>query len=80
MLREKLKMIKGALKEWHLAHAKNILGKIDSLKNQKADLDDKGNDDRLSAEELQELRGVTHDIHSLSHVNNSIIWQQSRLH
>jgi len=80
VLREKLKLIKVALKEWHMVHAKNISGKIDSLKNRQADLDDKGDDDGLSAEELQELQGVTHELHSLARVNNNIIWQQTRLH
>ena len=74
MLREKLKLIKGALKEWHLVHAKNICGKIDSLKIRQSKLDDKGDEDGLSDEELNELRGVTHDLHSLSRVNTSITW------
>jgi hypothetical protein len=80
VLRGKLKMIKEALKEWHLAHSKHIPGKIESLKKRQSDLDEKGAEDGLSDEELHELRGVIHDIHSLSRVNTSIIWQQSRLH
>ena len=80
VLREKLKLIKGALKEWHLEHAKNIPGKLEALKLRQAELDDKGEDDELSAEEVHEMREVTHNLHSLSRVNTSIIWQQSRLH
>jgi len=29
-------------------------------------------------EELEEMRNITHDIHSLSRVSASITWQQSR--
>ena len=32
MFKEKLKLIKVALKEWHSTHAKNIPGKINLLK------------------------------------------------
>ena len=80
VLCKKLKLIKAALKEWHLAHAHNIPGKIDNLKNHQTELDDKGEDDGLSAQELLELREVSQSLHSLSRVNTSIIWQQSRLH
>jgi hypothetical protein len=34
----------------------------------------------LSIEEIEELRDITHEIHSLSRVNTSVSWQQSRLH
>lgn len=47
---EKLKIIKEALKEWHHAHAKNIPGKIKSLKKHQSYLDEKGAEDGLSAE------------------------------
>ena len=33
----------------------------------------------MSAEEIDEMRGITHDIHSMSRVNTSISWQPSRL-
>ena len=79
VLREKLKLIKSALKEWHSVHVKNIPRKIDALKIRLSQLDDKGEEDGLSTENLEELRGVTHDIHSLCHVSTSISWQQSHL-
>jgi len=79
VLREKLKFVKAALKEWHSTHVKNIPGKIDSLKIPLAELDEKGEEDELSVEELEELRAVTHDIHSLSRISTNISWQQSQL-
>lgn len=79
MLKEKLKLIKSTLKEWHSVHAKNIPRKLDSLKAWLSMFDDKGEDGGLSVEEIEEMRGITHDIHSLSRVNTSISWQQSRL-
>jgi len=79
VLKEKLKLIKVALKEWHSTHAKNIPGRIDSLKARLSELDDKGAVGGLSAEDIDDMRGITHDIHSLSRVNTSISWQQSRL-
>jgi len=42
--------------------------------------DEKGQSDTLTSEEIEEMRGITHDIHSLSRVNTSISWQQFQLH
>lgn len=78
VLREKFKLIKGALKEWHSKHSKNIPGKIETLKSRLSVLDDQVDDIGLSMEELEEMRNITHDIHSLSRVSTSISWQQSR--
>jgi len=75
VLREKLKMIKTALKDWHTIHAKNVPGKIEALKNRLSVLDDQVEDGGLS---LEEMRKVTHDIHSLSRISASINWQQAR--
>ena len=79
VLKEKLKLLKSALKEWHSVHVQNISGRNDSLKTRLSDLNDKAAEDDLTVEEIEELRGVSHDIHSLSRVNTSIRWQQSRL-
>jgi len=67
-------LINAALKEWHSVHAKNILGKIEGLKNRLSELDDQVDEGGLSVEELDEMRNITHDIHSLSHVSASITW------
>jgi len=79
VLKEKLKLLKSALKEWHSVHVQNILGRIASLKTRLSDLDDKAEEDDFTVEEVEELRGVSHDLHSLSRVNTSISWQQSCL-
>ncbi|MCH79554.1 cysteine-rich receptor-like protein kinase [Trifolium medium] len=79
VLKEKLKLIKSALKQWHTFHSMNVPGKIASLKERLAELDSKGEDDELIVEEVDELHSTTSDIHSLSHMNTSICWQQSRL-
>jgi hypothetical protein len=78
VLKDKLKVMKGALKEWHAAHAHNLSSRIDSLKVRLSALDLKGEQDTLSEAEVEELHGVTTDIHSLSRLQASINWQQSR--
>jgi hypothetical protein len=77
-MKEKLKRIKAALKEWHKAHAQNLPSRIDSKKAQLAALDLKGEEEDLSEAELAEFCGITSDIHSLSRLHASISWQQSR--
>ncbi|MCI96758.1 endonuclease/exonuclease/phosphatase family protein, partial [Trifolium medium] len=57
-------MIKAALKEWHRTHAQNLPSRIESLKDRLSTLDQKGEDEVLSEEELVEFHGVTSDIHS----------------
>ncbi|MCI29977.1 cysteine-rich receptor-like protein kinase, partial [Trifolium medium] len=79
VLKEKLKLIKMALKEWHGSHVRNIPGRIDNLKARLSVLDGRGEEEMLNDDEVAELRGITSDIHSLSRVNTSICWQQSRL-
>jgi hypothetical protein len=78
ILKEKLKMMKGALKEWHAAHTQNLPSRIDSLKVRLSVLDLKGEEDTLSEAELEDLHEVTTDIFSLSRLQTSINWQQSR--
>ncbi|CAJ2673056.1 unnamed protein product [Trifolium pratense] len=78
VLKEKFKWIKSVLKDWHSSHTQNLPSRIESLKDRLAVLDDKGGDEVLSESELAELRGVSLDIHSLSRLNASICWQQSR--
>ncbi|KAK2440720.1 hypothetical protein QL285_012099 [Trifolium repens] len=78
VLKEKLKVMKGALKEWHMTHAHNLPSNIESLKCRLSVLDLKGEDDTLSEAEIEEMHGVTADIHFLSRRQASISWQQSR--
>ncbi|KAK2449150.1 hypothetical protein QL285_008374 [Trifolium repens] len=78
VLKEKLKMIKVALKDWHKAHAQNLPSRIETKKARLAALDLKGEEEDLSEVELAEFSGITSDIHSLSRLQASINWQQSR--
>ncbi|CAJ2644765.1 unnamed protein product [Trifolium pratense] len=59
VLKDKFKMIKVALRDWHLAHAQNIPSRIDSLKVRLSALDEKGEEDGLSEAELTELHGIS---------------------
>ncbi|GAU51172.1 hypothetical protein TSUD_412070 [Trifolium subterraneum] len=79
VLKEKLKLIKLALKEWHNTHARNLPGRINDLKVRLSVLDSKGGEEELTDEEMAEFRSISFDIHSLSRVNTSISWQQSRI-
>jgi len=79
VLREKLKQIKVALKEWHSIHTKNIPGRIDVLKHRLSKLDEGGEAGTLSEGEIQEMWSITNDIHCLSRASASISWQQSRI-
>jgi hypothetical protein len=72
VLKEKFKLIKMALKEWHASHCQNLHGKIASLKEQLAVLDGKGEVEMLSAAECEEMHGVTTDIHSFFRLHTSI--------
>jgi exonuclease III len=75
VLKEKLKLIKLALKEWHQRHTKNIQARMSSLKEQISTLDIKGETMVLSEEEMEELHGYSADLFSLSKINSSICWQ-----
>ncbi|PNX70836.1 cysteine-rich receptor-like protein kinase, partial [Trifolium pratense] len=74
----KFKLIKGALKEWHKTHVRNLPSRIDSLKDRVSVLDQKGEEEDLSVDEIAELHEATKDIFSLSRLHTSISWQQSR--
>ncbi|CAJ2678702.1 unnamed protein product [Trifolium pratense] len=78
VLKEKFRWIKTTLKDWHSSHTQNLPSRIESLKDRLAVFDEKGGEEALSESELAEFRGVSLDIHSLSRLNASICWQQSR--
>jgi len=79
VMKEKFKMIKEALKEWHSNHTNNLPGKIAHVKDRIAVLDDRGVVASLGVEEVEELHRLTDDLHSLSRIHSSMCWQQSRL-
>jgi hypothetical protein len=79
VLKEKLKLIKGGLKEWHQQHSQNLEGKLQEVKDRMASLDSKGESSDLLLEEVEELRGLSINLHSLSLVHSSMCWQKARL-
>lgn len=80
VLQQKLKSLKLSLKGWHQTHTKNMDSKILGVKNRIAQLDEKGEHNVLLDVEITELHDLSISLHSLSRVQNSITWQQSRLH
>ena len=80
VLKEKLKLIKGALKACHQQHYQNLEGKLQKVKERMASLDYKGESSDLSLEEVVELHGLSDNLHSLSRVHSSMSWQKARLH
>ena len=78
VLKEKFKLIKVSLKEWHASHSCNLHAKISNLKARQAELDDKGEINEMLAADCEELHDVSVNIHSLSMLNTSICWQQAR--
>jgi len=75
VLKTKLKLIKAALYEWHVSHSRNIPAKINSFKARLSLLDEKGETGGLSEVEIEEMRGINHELHFLSRVNTNICWQ-----
>ena len=72
VVKEKLNLIKVALKEWDVSNTRNLPAKIGALKERQAALDSKGEEAELSKEEIGNLHGISMDIHSLSRLNTSI--------
>jgi len=79
VLKEKLKLIKLALKEWHSHHSKNLPTRINSLRDIIEAIEVKGETLDLLEEEIEEMHGLSEELFSLSRINSSICWQQSRL-
>ena len=75
VLKEKFKLIKLALKEWHPRHSQNLPVRILSLKDKIAALDLKGELEVLLDGEVEELLGFLEELFSSSQINSSICWQ-----
>jgi hypothetical protein len=58
VLREKLKMTKLALKDWHEYHTENMPSRINTLKVQLSTFDSNGETEMLSDDEIWELNGI----------------------
>ena len=72
VLKQKLKMIKQYLKEWHHQHSKNLERKILDVKNWISSLDIKGEETGLLEEGRKELHELSVTLHSLALVQTSI--------
>jgi len=75
VLKEKLKLIKLALKEWHQSHAQNLPARILGLKDKIEVLDLRGESEVLCEDEIEELHGLTEELFSLVRINSTICWQ-----
>jgi hypothetical protein len=76
IMKEKLRLIKEALKEWH---THNLSGKITNAKHRIAELDEKGETYLLGEEEVEELHDLFEDLHPMFHIQSNICWQRSQL-
>ena len=74
VLKEKFKLIKLVLEEWHRRHTQNLPAKISSLKDKISVFDLKGESDLLLADEVEEFHGLSDNLFSLSRINSSICW------
>jgi len=70
--KEKLKFIKGSLKEWHQSHTQNLEGKISKAKDRIISLDVKSEEEELEVEEMEELHSLSAEILSLSKLHSSM--------
>jgi len=66
VLKEKFKLLKTALKEWHVTHTQNLPAKIVALKDKQVVYDEKGEEEALTKDEVMELHDISVNIHSLS--------------
>jgi len=79
VLKEKLKLIKRHLKDWHQQHAHNLEGKCNTMKEQMSFLDTKWETSALLEEEVVELHDLSESLHFKSCIQTSMCWQQARL-
>jgi len=79
VLKEKLKLIKTKLKDWHRQHSKNLESRCTLVKERMSILDTKGEWSDLLEEEVSELVDLSYSLHSMSRTQTSVCWQQARL-
>lgn len=78
-LKQKLKLIKTCLKDWHQQHFQNMDGRMMEIKNKMSHLDVKAEMSALSDDEVDELHELFVNLHSMAQVQNSVNWQKSRM-
>ncbi|GAU21022.1 hypothetical protein TSUD_132340 [Trifolium subterraneum] len=79
VLKEKLKQIKLALRDWHLNHTANIATKIQGTKLRMEELDLLAENRELDAMEEAEIRSLSVNLISFSKLQASMQWQKSRV-
>jgi len=79
VLKEKLKLLKGSLKEWHYSHSQTLESRCGVLKERMSTLDIKGETSALEEDEVVEIHDLSVNLHSLARIQTSVCWQQSRL-
>ena len=79
VLKDKLKLIKGGLRECHQEYSQNLEDKLRVIKDKMASLDLKGELSELLLEEVAELQELSLNFHSLLRVQSSMYWQKARL-
>ena len=79
VLKQKLKLMKFSLKEWHQHHFQNTDGRMMEVKNKISILDAKVEMSALSGEEVDELHELSVNLHSMARLQKSINWQKSRM-
>jgi len=72
VLKEKLKLIKGNLKEWHQRHSQILEGRCRTVKERMSSLDIKGELSALMDNEVAELHNLFVNFHSLSRIQSCI--------
>lgn len=75
VLKQKLKMFKCCLKEWHQCHNQNMDRKIRAVKERISTLDSKGESSVLVEEEVAELHDLSVNLHSLALIHASTCCQ-----
>jgi exonuclease III len=79
VLKQKLKLMKFSLKEWHQQHFQNMESRMVEVKNKISVLDAKAELSALLVEEVEELHELSVNLHSMARLHNSINWQNSRM-
>jgi hypothetical protein len=79
VLKEKLKLLKGCLKEWQDHHGRNLAGRLKDVKERRLALEVKGEVEDLGVSERDELLFLSSQVFSLSRMQCSNQLQQSRL-
>jgi len=78
VLKEKLWLIKGCLKEWHQQHTLNMERRLCLVKDKMSNLDSKGETFFLDEAEVMEILELSEKLHSLSWIQASMSWQKAR--